>query len=263
MKMKFYKTVGLNGKAKALAIPGFVRATIIICLLLTSVSVSACAQSNSCCHVTAETVEKPKKVSILGDSYSTFEGYIPKGNIAWYKPVPKEGRPTDVTDPNQTWWKIFIDSNGYALEKNNSYSGATVCNTGYDGNDYSDRSFVTRLTDLGNPDMILVFGGTNDSWAGSPIGEYVWKDWSTTDLFSYRPAMAYMLAKLQELHPAAEIIVIINDELSPEIIESTESVCDHYGVKYMVTENISKMSGHPDKAGMIAISKQLERVLDL
>lgn len=244
---------------KSISMLNAARVIILSCFLLALMSFSACAQSNSCCGATAEAVVKPKKVSILGDSYSTFEGFIPLGNIAWYKPVPKEGRPTDVTDVDQTWWKIFIDDNGYVLEKNNSYSGATVCNTGYEGNDYSDRSFVTRLTDLGDPDLILIFGGTNDSWAGSPIGEYVWNDWSSTDLYSYRPATAYMLAKLQELHPDAEIIVIINDELSPEIIESTETVCDHYGVKYMVTENVSKMSGHPDRKGMVAIAEQLGR----
>ena len=233
-----------------------------ITLLLAAVmAFSACAQTNSCCNETAaETGQQTagKRVSILGDSYSTFEGYIPEGYIAWYKPVPKEGRPTDVTDVDQTWWKIFIDENGYQLEKNNSYSGATVCNTGYGNNDYSDRSFVTRLSDLGNPDLILIFGGTNDDWAGSPLGDYVWENWTPKQLYSYRPATAYMLAKLQEQHPNAEIIVMINDILRPEIVESTKKICDHYGVKYLETENIEKMSDHPDRKGMKAIAEQLE-----
>ena len=220
---------------------------------------------SACCSdtaVKAEEVKKPRKVSILGDSYSTFEGYIPKGNIAWYKPVPKEGRPTDVTKVDQTWWKIFIDRNGYELEKNNSYSGATVCNTGYGKKDYTSQSFVTRLSDLGNPDLILIFGGTNDSWADSPIGSYVWKNWTKKDLYSYRPATAYMLSKLQEQHPDAEIIMIINDELKPEIVESTKTICDHYGVKYLVTDHITKMSDHPDQAGMISLADQLQKVLN-
>lgn len=205
---------------------------------------------------------RPKKVSILGDSYSTFEGYVPAGNISWYKPVPKEGRPTDVTDVDQTWWKIFIDRNGYVLEKNNSYSGATVCNTGYSKNDYSDRSFVTRLTDIGEPDMILIFGGTNDSWANSPLGEFVYDDWTPTQLYSYRPATAYMVNELKKLHPEAEIVLLINDGLKPEIIDSTIEIADHYGVKYVALSDIEKMSDHPDAKGMVQIADQLQKVAD-
>ena len=202
-----------------------------------------------------------KKVSILGDSYSTYTGYIPEKNIAWYMPVPKEGRPTDVTKVEQTWWKIFIDRNGYELEKNNSYSGSTVCNTGYGKKDYSDQSFVTRLTDLGDPDMIIIFGGTNDAWADSPIGEYVWSDWTPRQLYSYRPATAYMISKLQELHPDAEIVFLINDEIKDEVKDSTKEICDHYGVKYVQLEGIHKMSDHPDQKGMLQIVDQLEAAL--
>lgn len=47
--------------------------------------------------------EKAKPViSILGDSYSTFEGYIPVGNESWYFTEPIENR-TDVVDVKQTW----------------------------------------------------------------------------------------------------------------------------------------------------------------
>lgn len=202
------------------------------------------------------------RVSILGDSYSTYEGMVePDTNLVWYKPVPKEGRPTDVTRPEQTWWKIFIDRNGYELECNNSYSGSTVCNTGYGSRDYSDQSFVTRLTNIGNPDMIIVFGGTNDSWADSPLGEYVWSDWTPRQLYSYRPATAYMISELQRLHPEAEIVVIGNDQVKPEIKTSTAEICNHYGVKYVQLHDIEKMSDHPDSKGMVQIADQLEAAL--
>lgn len=202
-------------------------------------------------------MEKPLRISILGDSYSTFEGYIPEGYIAWYKPVPKEGRPTDVTKPEQTWWQILIDKNGYELDTNNSYSGSTVCNTGYEGKDYSDRSFVSRVGGLGNPDLIYVFGGTNDSWANSPLGDYVWSGWTPSQLYEYRPALAYSLYKLQELYPEAQTIFIINDDIKDEIKESTKEVCDKYGVAWVQLKNIEKMSGHPDRKGMLQIVDQL------
>ena len=71
-----------------------------------------------------------KSVSILGDSYSTFEGAIPQGNAIWYfkKNNPKQ---TDVNRVEQTWWDLLIKRKGWKLEMNNSYSGATICNTGY------------------------------------------------------------------------------------------------------------------------------------
>ncbi len=111
-------------------------------------------------------------VSILGDSYSTFEGYIePESNVTWYYEPVRDDR-TDLRTVDQTWWHRFVTENGYKLCVNNSYSGSTICNTGYDGADYTTFSFVTRCKNLGNPDIIFIFGATNDSWAGAPIGEY-------------------------------------------------------------------------------------------
>lgn len=42
-------------------------------------------------------------VAVLGDSYSTFEGFIHKGYATWYSPTtPPET--TDVNKVEQTWW---------------------------------------------------------------------------------------------------------------------------------------------------------------
>ena len=176
-------------------------------------------------------------------------------NWIWYAPNPINN--TDVTDVNQTWWKIFIDENGYQLEKNNSFSGATVCNRGYNGEDYTDRSFLTRLSDLGDPDMILVFGATNDDWAGSPIGDYVWSDWTSAQLYSFRPAMAKMLSDLKARYPRAELVVMVNDMLKAIVKGSIVDICDHYGVPYLSLHDIDKKSDHPSIAGMREIANQL------
>lgn len=96
-----------------------------------------------------------KSISILGDSYSTFEGYLqPDTNSIWYYVSPRQQ--TDVTSVKQTWWHKFIKENNYRLCVNNSFSGATICNTGYRNEDYSDRSFITRMDQLGCPDVIFV-----------------------------------------------------------------------------------------------------------
>lgn len=72
--------------------------------------------------------------------------------------------PSDVIDVKQTWWWKVIKEGGYKLGVNDSYSGATISYMGYKDEDYTSRSFITRLPNLGNPDIILIFGATNDSW---------------------------------------------------------------------------------------------------
>ena len=118
--------------------------------------------------------QSKRTISILGDSYSTFRGYVlPDSNYVWY---PQKAENNDVQDIRQLWWHQLIRNNGFRLCQNNSFSGATICNTGYNGEDYSDRSYCTRLRFLGSPDIILVFGGTNDTWAKSPLGDFKYAD---------------------------------------------------------------------------------------
>lgn len=61
-----------------------------------------------------------KSISILGDSYSTFEGYLqPDTNSIWYYVSPRQQ--TDVTSVKQTWWHKFIKENNCRLCVNNSF----------------------------------------------------------------------------------------------------------------------------------------------
>ena len=54
-----------------------------------------------------------KKVSILGDSYSTFYGHVsPAANLCWYG-VPGEKKENDVTKVEETWWYRFIHEHGF------------------------------------------------------------------------------------------------------------------------------------------------------
>lgn len=209
------------------------------------------------------TAQYRKSVSILGDSYSTFQGYLkPDTNAVWYWDNP-EAQNTDVHQVCETWWHQFIKKNGYRLCVNNSFSGATISYSGYKRNnpehaDYSDRSFITRLKNLGCPDVIFVFGGTNDSWAGSPIGEYQYEGWTREDLFAFRPAMAKLLKDLIDFYPNVEIYFLLNDGLKEEINESVRTVCAHYGVPCIELEGIDKINGHPSVEGMKQICAQIE-----
>lgn len=200
------------------------------------------------------------RVSILGDSYSTYQGYIPDSNAVWYS-EPSDGRRTDVSDVRQTWWWQVIKEGGFLLEKNDSYSGATIGYTGYRDEDYSDRSFITRLPRLGSPDILLIFGNTNDSWSGAKVGEYLYKDWKRADLYTYRPALAKLLNDAQCRYPNARIYFIQNTELREEIVESTAVVCEHYGIPVIKLKDIDKQSGHPNQKGMKSICDQVLSVI--
>ena len=199
-----------------------------------------------------------KSVSILGDSYSTFDGYMyPDTNAVWFDTSMKHK--TDVNSVKQTWWYKFIKENNYKLEVNNSFSGATICNTGYNKQDYTSRSFITRMNNLGSPDMILIFGATNDSWAGAPIGKYKYAGWSKEELYEFRPAMAYMLAYMLGRYPNVEIYFILNSELDKTINESVKTICKHYNVSCIELNDIDKKSGHPSIKGMSQISDYLSK----
>ena len=63
---------------------------------------------------------KDKWVSILGDSISTYNGWVPAGNSYYY---PKD----DVNDVKKTWWHILLKKLGAKLCVNESWNGRKVC----------------------------------------------------------------------------------------------------------------------------------------
>lgn len=221
----------------------------------------SCASAQTPKSESVSSPQIPKSVSILGDSYSTYENFVePKNNIAWYRSDRKK-ESTDVRDVKKTWWHQLITEGGYKLDRNNSYSGSTVCTTGYGKNDYTDRAFITRMDNLGNPDIILIFGATNDSWADSPIGEFVWSDWTKEQLKAFRPALTYMLSYMTDRYPNTEMLYIINDGLKEEITSSIIEACNHYGVPYVELHDIDKTDGHPNIHGMRQITDQVAAAL--
>lgn len=216
------------------------------------------------------------KVTIFGDSYSTFAGYLScDSNAVWYFPEGHRSRnkANDVTKVEETWWYQVIDKLNAKLEVNNSFSGATICYSGYPkdarwaGNikvkgreqfaDFSNRSFVNRSNALGNPDLILICGGTNDSWCGAKVGDYVYGNQTYEQLCDFRPAMAKMLADIKQNYPTARILFILNSELREDINESVHTICKHYAVECLDLKNIEKQMGHPSVKGMKAFAEQV------
>lgn len=212
---------------------------------------------------------KYKNFSILGDSYSTYQGWIPEGYLSWYKNNGKNEETNNVKSVTNTWWWQLSKETKMNLLFNSSFSGSTICNTTYGGKDGSESSFVTRMKkDLGEgrfleckPDIIFIFGGTNDSWANSPVGELKYENWISEDLKKILPAFCYMLDYLKLWNPQARIINITNTDLGSTITNGMKTACEYYGIENLLLKNIEKESGHPNIAGMNAIKEQILSIL--
>ena len=201
-----------------------------------------------------EIVKENISFSVLGDSYSTFEGYVtPATNDVWYL-LPPDNH-IDVVDVSQMWWNRFSDAMNWKLDHNNSFSGSVLCNwdtTNY----YGPHSFIRRADDLGNPDVILVFGGTNDAWQKAPLGDYQYSDWSDEDLCSFRPGLAYLCQKLKQTYPSATIWFMVDKELGQEMAESFHTISEHYNLNCIDLHDIRKDWKHPTAKGMKSIANQ-------
>ena len=207
------------------------------------------------CAVMSMNAQGRKRVSILGDSYSTYENFVqPDSNRLWY--ISKNPR-NDVTSVDQTWWHLFVKEHDYLLDRNNSFSGATICRRGYDGADYTPRCYLTRMDNLGCPDILFIFGGTNDAWAGVKMGDYKYSGWTNEELYTFRPALAKLLWYCTLRYPNTEIYVLLNDKLGGAVNESFRTICAHYQVPLIELRDIDKQKDHPSVKGMRQICDQI------
>lgn len=227
---------------------------LLLVSILISVFITSCTKEElHATHWTEVTVKSGMRISILGDSYSTFRGYLyPESNLTYY---PNEK--TGVMEVNQTWWKLFIKEQGLKLECNNSYSGATIAKR----TDRQGTAYVERYLELGTPELIFVFGATNDSWQKIPIGTYQYENWQEEDLTYFRPAFAYLLHQLQLTYPKAMIVNLINTDLQKSYKESMEAICNYYEICNISLGEFEKKDGHPSDKGMESICQQLTAVL--
>ena len=209
---------------------------------------------------------KPKNVLIIGDSYSTFEGYIPEGYGIYYYEAGREDN--DLTRVEETWWNLLSKELDLNVVHNNSWSGSTVSYTGYGNTDRShSTSFIYRLNQLyengffekNKIDTVFIFGGTNDCWAESPLGAETLTDFSHENLFNVLPALAYIIKRTKEILPDANVLFIVNDDLKPEIESTVVKASKFFGTSYVLLRNIDKSNRHPTVKGMKQIK---DAVLD-
>ena len=199
---------------------------------------------------------------VFGDSYSTYEGWSPGTHSIYY---PAE----DVTDVKQTWWWQVANETKMSLMLNDSWSGSTICGTGYEGDCLHTNSFVNRVATfcdgvrLGNkPDLVFIFGGTNDTWAESPVGSVKYDGITTEDLYYVLPAFCSIVNYIQTYIPGCRIINIVNgDILTDDIVNGMTQACKHYGIDNVVLSGISMSNGHPTVTGMLQIKNKILEIL--
>ena len=231
----------------------------IMLVLASAVLLSACVK----------TPEEPQDIrfSVLGDSYSTFNGFVdPETNDVWEHYVD-----IGLTEVEQMWWHQVATKMEWIMELNNSFSGSLICNySDFPGGDYYvQHSFLSRMDYLGHPDVIFILGGTNDVLQDTPFGDYVYSDWTDEQLCSFRPAFACLLDNVKRQHPNARIYYLLEtnpcpggiaEETRQNLVESAHRITNHYGID-CIDLDIHKEWWHPDVEGQKDIARKVVEVL--
>ena len=144
-----------------------------------------------------------KKVSILGDSISSYNGISESGYDTFY--------PTgNVTSVEDTWWKQMINNLPVSLLKNCGWSGSTVT-----GESNGDTAFAgcssKRIADLADgttePDIVITYIGTNDWASNVELGDYESNESIVAEgnIQNFSKAYAMMLYKIRSTYKNARV----------------------------------------------------------
>ena len=232
-----------------------------------------------------------KKLSILGDSISTFTGVsndtnanatIGDNEVFYYKQMTMD----------DTWWKQAADAADMSILVNNSWAGSNVA-TNY-GNETKGgcTARAENLHDVNGvtPDIIAVYMGINDCGCLTDLGEFdsVSDVWDGTqyvgDTEKFATAYATMVHKLTTKYDAAEVFLFtlprnnylwqgtkeqynalqdkynkmiykIADVFGCQVVDVAASVGEDYSA-YLLNDGI-----HPNAKGMDIITAAFETAL--
>ncbi|MBQ3074476.1 MAG: SGNH/GDSL hydrolase family protein [Clostridia bacterium] len=207
--------------------------------------------------------QKGKKVSFIGDSISTYEGY--SNNVAYNATIGEnavyyKGNNRGFTDVNETWWMQVVNSTGMELLVNNSWSGDRVTKRGV------ERAKQLHNTAGEKPDVIVVYLGINDFRNG--VTESTFE--STYD---------QMIGGMKEAYPEADVYLctlvytsnLSNPTIRPKNVEKFNAAISRLAEKYQasvvdlyngtgitwknVQEHMADGSLHPNYKGMDMITE--------
>lgn len=206
-----------------------------------------------------------KRISILGDSISTFAGAgsTPAGHAGH---ITSDGEWTyqgnccrypsnNVTEVAQTYWYDMLSRLGMKLGVNDSWAGSCVSWDGSEGSDYGENIYIAsptrigHLDDNGTPDYILVNAGTNDIGTGVTIGtfntenpvNYTDEQIAALPVATFSDAYRAMIIRLQKAYPLAQVIVMLpnyttsyyNPTNADKYLEIIKECCDFFGIPWI------------------------------
>lgn len=147
---------------------------------------------------------KGKKLGIVGDSISTYEGWIPDGYDVYYR------NGGILPSVENTYWKIAANKLGMVVG-NCSWSGSYVSGDSTSTSNANIGTSTKRINDLSadgiNPDIVLVYMGTNDFLFGRDKGEFnISSDYVDGNISTFMNAYALLLTKIRKAYPNCKIL---------------------------------------------------------
>lgn len=152
-----------------------------------------------------------RRFSILGDSISTLEGYVPSEYRVFFG--GENCRRSGIYAPGDTWWGKVIDFFGGKILVNNSWSGSRVAKLPESEQVFPSGCSEERISGLhiksgqdDNPDIlpeiIIIYIGTNDWAFGTPL--HAGRN-NPNDITCFDAAYDRMLSGISDCYPNAEI----------------------------------------------------------
>lgn len=138
-------------------------------------------------------------VSIVGDSISTYEGFVPERYAVFYKGCTRSD--AGLNSVYDMWWAKVNQYLRAYICVNNSYSGSQVTGNSFPSASSDERTSLLHTAQY-RPNMILVYLGFNDFGRGIPVKPA--QDKRLSDTFGY--AYQNMLLKLRMNYPEAVIV---------------------------------------------------------
>lgn len=160
-----------------------------------------------------------KKLSLIGDSITTYSGWLPSGNAYRY---PRGA----ITNVEQTWWKKLLNKTGMVIGQNCAWDGSTCSGLSTSTTNAYAACSDKRISQLGlngDPDIVICYIGIND-WGATynknhtqyggtfidgafvPVGDYTGEAaLPSGELKTFSEAYGCMIGKIQNSYPNAKI----------------------------------------------------------
>lgn len=164
----------------------------------------------TCTPMTVQKLKTTKKLSVMGDSISTFKGFSPDD----YNPFYMSGS-HGLPNASYSYWGIVAREKGWGLSTINAWGGSQVAyKEGRTEIPMCDDRRAGNLAANGTPDVIIILGGTNDFGHGVPVGTWAGDDDLPEVENNFRAAYARMLMKIHSYYPLAKVYccTLINRE---------------------------------------------------